>query len=53
MCYVKESVCLDSKLHCGAVQIVWVKVVSDTEVNCEKRSFGVLLCIRAMCQSEK
>ena len=52
-CCVKESVCLDPKLRCGAVHTVWVKVVSETKVNCEKRSFEVLLCTRDGRQSEK
>ena len=34
--YVKENVCLDPKLSVGAIHIVWVKVVLETEVNCEK-----------------
>ena len=52
-CCMKESVCLDPKLRCGAVHTVWVKVVSEAEVNCEKRSFEVLLCTRDGHESEK
>ena len=52
-CCVKESVYLDPKLRYGAVHIVWVKVVLETKVNCEKRSFEVLLCTRDARQCEK
>ena len=52
-CFVKRSVCLDPTLCCGAVHIVWVKVVSETEVNCEKRFSEVLLCTRGVHQSKK
>ena len=31
MCCVKESVCLDPELRCGAVDTVWVKVVLETQ----------------------
>ena len=31
-CYVKESVCLDPKLHGRAVHTIWVKVVLETKV---------------------
>ena len=40
------SVCLDPKLYCGAVHTVWMKLVLETEVNCEKISLEVLLCTR-------
>ena len=50
---MKESVCVDPTLHCGAALTIWVKVVSETEVNCEKRSCKVLLCTRDGRQSEK
>ena len=52
-CCVKESVYLDSKLRYSAIYIVWVKVVLETEVNCEKRLFKVLLCTRDVHRSEK
>ena len=51
-CYVKESVCLDPRLRGDAAHIVWVKVVLEAEVNCEKRSFRVLLCTRDVRRSE-
>ena len=44
MCCVKGSVFMDPKLRGGAIHIVWVKVVLETEANCEKRSLEVLLC---------
>ena len=53
MCCVKESVCLDPKLYCGAIHIVWVKVVLETEVNCDKISFEVLSYTQDVRQSEK
>ena len=53
MCCVKKSVCLDCKLRGGAIYIVWIKLVSETKVNCEKRSFEGLLCTRNVSQSEK
>ena len=28
----EKSLCLDPKLHCGAIHIVWVKVVLETDV---------------------
>ena len=43
-CCIKESVCLDPKLRGGVVHTVWVKLVSEPKVNCEKKSFEVLLC---------
>ena len=49
----KESTYLDPKLYGGAVPTVWVKVVSETEVNCEKRSFEVLLCTQNVRKGEK
>ena len=52
-CCVKESVCLDPELRCGAIHTVWMKVVLETEVNCEKRSFEALLFIQDVRQSEK
>ena len=50
---MNESVCLDPKLRCGVVHIVWVKVVLEAKVNCEKRWYEVLVCTRDVCRSEK
>ena len=49
----ERKCCLDPKLYGGAVPTVCVKVVSVTEVNCEKRSFEVLLCTQDVHQSER
>ena len=50
---MKESACLDPQLRGGAVHVVWVKGFLETEVNCEKRLYEVLLCTRDVHQSEK
>ena len=50
---MKESVCLDPRLCGGTIYSVWVKVVLETEENCEKRSFEMFLCTRDMRQSKK
>ena len=52
-CCVKESVYLDPKQYGGAIPIVWMKVVFETEVNCEKRLPEVLLYTRDVRQSKK
>ena len=53
MCCVKESVSLDPKLCGSAVHIVWMKVVLETEMNCEKRTPEVLLYTRDVRSTEK